>query len=364
MDCLYGNARKAVRALLGRRLKGSSIIEVDRKSLVLLPKEDFMWKIAPVFLLVFLSGTAHAHEFFANAGVTRDTQTGTARLQWSTTYLQEIDTYAAFSFSYINEGHEIDHYRDGIAGQLWGRAGVWNRNLVFGLGAGPYAFFDTHGGPNNTYHDEHGIAALFSATATLYALNPVLFQVRINYLAARQSFDTLSGTIGIGYELGTDKTPTRTSGGQSVGDLRNELTAYAGATVLNTQKNEQSPSWAVEYRRSLATYIDWTAMGLYEGRDRPVARYGLMSQVWLAHPFRSPFPLTDQLTLGVGFGPYLAHDKYQQGNDQKTKLDWAASFSASVRFLEHFALRASWSRVITEQDRDTDVFLGGLSYRF
>ena len=33
-----------------------------------------MRKIVPVFLLVFLSGTAYAHEFFVNAGVTRDTQ--------------------------------------------------------------------------------------------------------------------------------------------------------------------------------------------------------------------------------------------------------------------------------------------------
>ena len=115
----------------------------------------------------------------------------------------------------------------------------------------------------------------------------------------------------------------------------------------------------MEYRRSLATYIEWTATGLYEGADRPVARYGLMSQVWLTHPF-----FTDHLTLSASFGPYLAHDKFQQGSDDKTKLDWAASFSASVRFLEHFAVRGTWSRIITTQDRDTDVFLAGLSYRF
>ncbi len=315
--------------------------------------------IVPFFLLVFLSGTAQAHELFVNGGVTRDIQTNTARLQWSTTYLQEINQYVAFSFSYINEGHEINHYRDGIAGQLWGRAGVWNRNLVFGLGVGPYAFFDTHVGANGAFHDEHGQAALFSTTATLYALRPLLFQARINYLAAKQSFNTLSGTIGIGYELGTDKTPTGQLASQGVGTLNNEITAYTGVTVLNTQKNEQGTSWAIEYRRSLATYIDWTATGLSEGADRPVARYGFMSQVWLAHAF-----FTDHLTLGAGFGPYLAHDKYQQGNDDKTKLDWAAGLSTSVRFLERFALRATWNRIITIQDRDTDVFLAGLSYRF
>jgi hypothetical protein len=318
-----------------------------------------MRNVVPVLLLLLLSGTASAHEFFVNAGLTRDTQTSTARLQWSTTYLQEIDKHLAFSFSYINEGHQVNHYRDGIAGQLWGRAGVWDRNLVFGLGAGPYAFFDTHTGANGVFHDEHGIAALFSGTATLYALSPLLFQARINYLAASRSFSTFSGTIGIGYELGTNKTPTGKSGGQDIGALRNEITAYTGVTVLNTRKNEQGTSWAIEYRRSLATYLDWTAMGLWEGANRPVARSGLMSQVWLAHPF-----FAEHLTLGAGFGPYLAHDKYQQGNEDKTKLDWAASFSASVRFLERFALRASWSRIITTHDRDTDVFLGGLSYRF
>jgi hypothetical protein len=318
-----------------------------------------MWKIISVVLLAFFSSNAYAHEFFVNAGVTRDTDTSTARLQWSTTYLQEIGKNAAFSFSYINEGHQVNHYRDGIAGQLWGRAGVWNRNLVFGLGAGPYAFFDTHTDANGVFHDEHGMAALFSGTATLYALSPFLLQARINYLAAKQSFNTFSGTIGIGYELGTDKTPAGRPAGQGVGALQNEITAYTGTAVLNTRKNEQGTSWALEYRRSLATYLDWTAMGLSEGVNRPVARYGLMSQVWLTHPF-----FTDHLTLGAGFGPYLAHDKYQQGIEDKTKLDWAASFSASVRFLEHFALRASWYRTITDHDRDTDVFLGGLSYRF
>ena len=125
-----------------------------------------MRKIIPVVLLVLLSGTVYAHEFFVNAGVTRDTDTSTARLQWSTTYLQEIGKNGAFSFSYINEGHQVNHYRDGIAGQLWGRAGVWDRNLVFGLGVGPYAFFDTHTDAKGAFHNEHGIAALFSGTAT------------------------------------------------------------------------------------------------------------------------------------------------------------------------------------------------------
>ena len=63
-----------------------------------------MWKAIPIFLLIFLSGTAYAHEFFVNAGVTRDTETGTARLQWSTTYLQEIEKHVAFSFRISTRG--------------------------------------------------------------------------------------------------------------------------------------------------------------------------------------------------------------------------------------------------------------------
>jgi hypothetical protein len=318
-----------------------------------------VWRIIPVFLLFFLSNVAYGNEFFVNAGVTRDTETTTARLQWSTTYLQEINERLAFSLSYLNEGHQINHYRDGIAAQLWGRASSFDHNLVFAFGAGPYVFFDTHTGTDGLFHNEHGIAALISATATVRSLSPLLFQARINYLTTAQSFDTLSGTIGIGYELGTNKRPAGKPADPGVGALRNEITAYTGTTVLNTRKNEQGTSWALEYRRSLAKYIDWTITGLYEGANRPVARYGLVSQVWLAHPF-----FTDHLTLAAGFGPYLAHDKYQRGMDDKTKLDWDASFSASVRFLEHFALRGTWSRIITDHDRDTDVFLGGFSYRF
>jgi hypothetical protein len=96
---------------------------------------------------------------------------------------------------------------------------------IFGLGVGPYAYFDTHGDANGAFHDEHGLAALFSGTATLYALSPLLFQARINYLAANRSFNTLSGTIGIGYELGTDKKPTGKPAGEGVGALKNEVTA-------------------------------------------------------------------------------------------------------------------------------------------
>lgn len=83
---------------------------------------------------------------------------------------------------------------------------------------------------NGAFHDEHGLAALFSGTATLYVLSPLLFQARINYLAASHSFNTLSGTIGIGYELGTDKPATGKPAGEGVGALKNEITGYTGVT--------------------------------------------------------------------------------------------------------------------------------------
>jgi hypothetical protein len=38
-----------------------------------------------------------------------------------------------------------------------------------------------------------------------------------------------------------------------------------------------------------------------------------------------------------------------------------ASISGSIRFTEHWIFRATWDRVTTGNDRDTDIFLAGLS---
>jgi hypothetical protein len=84
------------------------------------------------------------------------------------------------------------------------------------------------------------------------------------------------------------------------------------------------------------------------------------------HRGPSPEPartfLYDRFGLEIGVGPYLAYDYH--GDHSVTKVEWLASLSGSIRFTEHWLLRATWHRVTTTNDRDTDLFMLGLGYRF
>jgi hypothetical protein len=320
-----------------------------------------MKKTIFLVLFVFLACPAWAQEVFVNSGVTRDAHSGTAALQWGVTYRQDLGEHAAFSFSYINEGHQPNHYRDGFAAQLWGHTSILHPRLSFALGAGPYAYFDTKlTAVRAVYEDAHGWGIISSATATWSGLSPFLLQMRLNYIVAQHSFDTLSATFGIGYLLGAKPSagsPSKPP--QSTQAYNNEITLLLGQTVLNSAKGENDIAMGVEYRRSVFRYMDWTVAWLNEGDTRPIGRYGVMSQLWAVHPF-----FNDHLVLGIGGGPYLTHDKYSGTDQDRTKLVGALSLTARYRFTSHWAVSATFNRIITDYNRDTDVFLGGLSYRF
>jgi hypothetical protein len=320
-----------------------------------------MKKIVFLVLFVILTCPAWAQEIFVNSGVTRDVKTGTAALQWGLSYGQGLSKHTAFSFSYINEGHQPNHYRDAFAGQIWGRASMLDPRLSFALGVGPYAYFDTKLTPvRDVFENAHGWGVISSATATWSGLSPFLLRVSLNYINAQHSFNTLSATFGIGYVLEAEPpagSPSKPAEGTHA--YNNEIALYLGQTVLNSARGEQGTAMAAEYRRSIFRYLDWTVGLLNEGDTRPIGRYGAMSQLWAVHPF-----FNDHLVLGVGGGPYLARDNYSGEDGQRTTLAGALSLTAAYRFTSHWAIRATFNRIITDYSRDTDVFLGGLSYRF
>ena len=320
-----------------------------------------MKKVIFALLFVVLACPAFAQELFVNGGFTQDVKTRTDVLQWSVTYRQGLGEYAAFSFSYMNEGHQPNHYRDGLAAQIWGRTSMLDPRLSLALGVGPFAYADTKVTPvRDVYEDAHGFGIISSATATWSGLSPFLLQARLNYIATQHSFDTLSATFGIGYLLGdaprpgSPSKPARTE--QTTGS---EITLFLGQTVLNSAKGEKDTAMSVEYRHGLLRYVDWTIAWLNEGDTRPIGRWGVATQLWGVRAF-----FDDHLALGIGAGPYFARDKYSGDRGQRSTIAGDLSFMAAYRFLPHLALRAAFSRIITDYGRDTDVFLGGLAYRF
>jgi hypothetical protein len=88
-----------------------------------------------------------------------------------------------------------------------------------------------------------------------------------------------------------------------------------------------------------------------------IDRYGLTTQLWLAKPF-----LDDRISLGIGLGPYFAIDRRLES--RKERLPIIFSTTGSYRINQDWLFRATWDRIITRYDRDTDIFLGGIGYRF
>lgn len=314
------------------------------------------------FLFVVLACPAWAQEIYVSGGASRDAKTGTTAGQWSVTYAEGLGEHLEWSLTYLNEGHQPNHYRDGLAPQIWGRTNILDRRLSLALGVGPYAYFDTKlTGTRDIYSNANGWGIISSAAATWYGASPLLFRLRLNYIETQHSFDAFSLVLGIGYQFGAPSPagPLPRPPNQTKPTTENEITAFLGQTVLNSAKSETGTAVSVEYRRGLTHHFDWTIAWLNEGDSRPIGRQGVMTQLWAVRAF-----LDDHLALGVGGGPYLAQDKYSGDDGQRTTLAGAVSLTAAYRFHANWGIRATWHRIITDYSRDTDVFMGGLTYRF
>jgi hypothetical protein len=119
---------------------------------------------------------------------------------------------------------------------------------------------------------------------------------------------------------------------------------------VNIPGNGSSTAGSIEYRRGLWRYVEWTAGALYEGRSNLIDRYGLTTQIWLAEPF-----FDDRLALGAGVGFYFAEDRRREQRSS-VFLSEIVSITASYRLSAHWLVRGTWDRIITDYDRDSDIF--------
>jgi hypothetical protein len=144
--------------------------------------------------------------------------------------------------------------------------------------------------------------------------------------------------------------------------LANEVTVLLGRTIVNSFASQQSLAAGIEYRRLISRHLDWTLSGLYEGDNRLARRDGVMTQLWAAQEL-----LDDSLSVGAGAGAYFNLSHYHnpfQGPDANHVLSGIISITGSYRLTPHWAARLTWNRVVTSYERDTDVILGGVGYRF
>ncbi|GFO55029.1 hypothetical protein GMSM_20360 [Geomonas sp. Red276] len=282
---------------------------------------------------------------------------------WQTQYMEGLGNHLAYSLSYVNQGHFIEHHRDGYAASLWGRTNLVGKRLSLGVGVGPLFYFDTikiEGAPSRDYH---GWGTITSLAATWYTEHRLFYQLQGYWIRGDKSFDTLSVLAGLGYQLDAPPVPGPDVKGthQSENTTDNELTLLGGETVVNISGPGKSAAVQLEYRRGVWRYLEVTAGALYEGKSDLIDRYGLTAQLWLDKRF-----LDDAISLGAGFGGYFAIDERRGGSagGRNAFVSKIASISGSLRLSERFVFRATFDRVITSYDRDTDIFLGGIGYRF
>jgi hypothetical protein len=285
---------------------------------------------------------------------------------WQLDYRQDFYRYFSGSIGYINEGHLPTSHRDGTAWEAWGRLPFSDNRYSISIGAGVYYFYDTQLLPGGATADIHGTAPIFSLSAIGYISDRWFYQVRFNRISPANQAKVNTLTVGAGFWFGQGGKPTPGRLGDAPDERAyvtdNELTVFGGQSVVNTFLSQKALAYAGEYRRGIFPHVDWTASVIYEGDPEIIRRSGVATQVWFVNTF-----FNDRISFGAGVGPYVYLD-HKHPPSAGTRIPAAvapvASLTCSVRLSENWVVRAVFDRVTSNYNRDADIFLLGLGYRW
>jgi hypothetical protein len=294
---------------------------------------------------------------------------------WQLDYAQGLSEHTYLTAGWINEGHQVDNYRDGLTAQIWTRATLLDQRLALALGVGGYGYFDTvRDQPHPLtapYHDSHGLTLIASAELTWYLDQSWLAYMRVNRLEADAQHVTML-LLGVGYQFGGRAIPGPDVGSSQPSATGNdEFAFYLGRASLNDFGSEPSTAIAAEYRHGLSAHADWTLGFLDEESNDILTRRGLTTQLWLVDPV-----LDGRLTFGIGVGAYIViYERNQPSffghpspppaiatDDQR--VSGIITLMGGYRLGPDWTLRASFNRIVTDYDRDSDVILVGAGYGF
>jgi hypothetical protein len=328
-----------------------------------------VWKLSAfTFFLLCLSLKLQAQELTAlYGGMTTNTDFKKSSFSWQIDYRQDLYKYLAASIAYINEGHVPGHHRDGNTVELWGELPLFDNQLSLALGAGPYYFYDTELLPGGSSANVHGTSLIISFSATYYLSDRWFARFMINRISPTNDIRVETATLGVGFWFGRDKEPTDGKLGDAASEkdyvTENEVTVFTGQSVVNTLFSAKAVAYALEYRRGVMSHLDWTASGIYEGDPKIVRRSGFATQLWPVNTF-----FNEHITVGLGLGAYVFVDRNHPVTTTSQRIPAAVaplvSLTSSVRLSDHWLVRFVWDRVITNYNRDSDVFLVGLGYRW
>lgn len=323
------------------------------------------WKLAALFLLG-AGLRLPAQELTVLGGLLPESNFERSSYTWQVDYRQNFYRNFAASIAYINEGHVPGHHRDGNAWELWGRLPFFQDRIDLSLGAGAYYFFDTQPLPSGDTANVHGAAPIYSLSATGYLGNRWFYRAMVNRINPARQLRVTTATLGAGFWFGRGMKPTPGRLGDAPDEYsyvtQNELTVFSGQSVVNTFLSQKALAYAAEYRRGLVPHIDWTASIIYEGDPKIIRRSGIATQAWFVNTF-----FNERIAIGGGLGPYIYLDHKHPptaGTKNPAAVAPLASLTFSTRLSEHWIMRMVFDRVTSSYNRDADIFLLGLGYRW
>jgi hypothetical protein len=281
---------------------------------------------------------------------------------WALEYRRPISEHLSGSFTWLNEGHVPGHHRDGQAIQLWWHTAPVNRGPIFQVGLGPYRYFDTTVASNaDGYADIHGWGLVASAGATWHIGSRWLASLRINRVHVHNSIRSTAVVAGMGYRFGStsDDASAAWVTSRTADSRRWELDTMAGATIVNSFDSDAELAKAIGLRVRATDHLAGSLTYLNEGDVRRGRRAGVAPQFWLEDH------LTDRFSVGVGVGPYFALRKPRDSDGTSASpVSALISITAAYAITPEWIGRLIWNRVETRYDRDTDVVMFALGYRF
>jgi hypothetical protein len=306
-------------------------------------------------LALAASASLSAQEVAVQAGGLRVHEQKESSFSAGYSYTHPVNEHLALSLAYLNEGHPSEHHRDGVAGEAWLRSRPNRPGWSFGAGVGAYYYFDTTDLHQGAYTNDHGWAPIWSLQATYhYADSRWYNQLQMNRISPRGKDSTTSVMAAVGYQFNGVKGDKLHLDGPSSDDT---LSLFAGQGITNSLSSERARVTALEYRRAIGRYVDWTVTAIDEGKRVRGQRNGAATQLWL---IRS---LNPKVELGMGAGPYF-NVKVPEGEGQRSHKAGLVSIASRYHLAKRIVAELSWSRVVTDYHRDADLLLLGAGYSF
>lgn len=259
-----------------------------------------------------------------------------------------LTNYLSLYVAYLNEGHPLDHHRDGFAALGSLRWPVDDR-VALEFSAGPYFSMDTTH-VDNTPRNEKRWGVRASAAVRYYLVPSGFFlKLQYNHVQMIDGFASDMVLVGIGSDFAGHPIP-------ALSDGRTQVSLWAGTSQTNHPQVPIEKGYMAEIKRPLGNAWAYSASLVYEGNNGVAGRRGAAAQIWYVAPIASKW------SLSAGAGPYLSYDRDEPSS--KLRLNALLSAQVSYQVTNDWGASLRFNRVASFNNKDQDLFMLGVARNF